>query len=116
MIPQSIFHKAYGAKGAFALNRSENHPDGGLATISHSEKECLRKLLALMLHHNLVTRLTSMGFCITFEACSFMSCFKSVVCMSKVVGLRIGSIDPSGNSALAKTEIELKVCKICNLH
>jgi hypothetical protein len=32
--------------------------------------------------------------------------------MSKAVGLRIGSIDPSGNSAPAKIEIELEACKI----
>jgi hypothetical protein len=82
------------------------------ATISHSKRECLRKLLASMLRHNLVTGFRVMGFCITFEACSFMSCFKRVVCMSKAVGLRIGSIDPSGNSAPTKTEIELEACKI----
>jgi hypothetical protein len=36
--------------------------------------------------------------------------------MSNVVGLRIGSIDPSGNSTPTKTEIELEACKICNLY
>ena len=82
------------------------------ATISHSKRKCMRKLLASMLRHNLVIGFRVMGFCITFEACSFMSCFKRLVCMSNAVGLRIGSIDPFENSAPAKTEIELEACKI----